>query len=240
MSEASHVLVVDDEPAICELIETYLSNEGYRVSTAGDGAAMREIIARSPVDLVILDLMLPGEDGFSLTRHLRERSSMGIIILTGKGETVDRVVGLELGADDYLSKPFDLRELLARVKSVLRRTRGATAMENAESGACVSFAGWKLDLTAHRLTSPRGTETPLTTGEFELLSVFVNHPSRVLTREELLDLTRGREASPFDRSIDVQVGRLRRKIEPDPEQPTLIKTVRAAGYMFTAQVKRSE
>jgi DNA-binding response OmpR family regulator len=240
MSEASHVLVVDDEPAICELIETYLSNEGYRVSTAGDGAAMREIIARSPVDLVILDLMLPGEDGFSLTRHLRERSSMGIIILTGKGETVDRVVGLELGADDYLSKPFDLRELLARVKSVLRRTRGGTAIESAESGACVSFAGWKLDLTAHRLTSPQGTETPLTTGEFELLSVFVNHRSRVLTREELLDLTRGREASPFDRSIDVQVGRLRRKIEPDPEQPTLIKTVRAAGYMFTAQVKRSE
>lgn len=238
MSEASHVLVVDDEPAICELIETYLSNEGYRVSTAGDGAAMREIIARSPVDLVILDLRLPGEDGFSLTRHLRERSSMGIIILTGKGETVDRVVGLELGADDYLSKPFDLRELLARVKSVLRRTRGAAAMEGAESGACVSFAGWKLDLTARRLTSPQGTETLLTTGEFELLSVFVNHPSRVLTREEILDLTRGREAGPFDRSIDVQVGRLRRKIEPDPEQPTLIKTVRAAGYMFTAQVKR--
>jgi two-component system, OmpR family, response regulator len=235
MNDAPHILVVDDEPAICELIENYLSGEGYRVSTAGDGAVMRQVMAQSPVDLVVLDLMLPGEDGFSLTRSLREHSNVGIIILTGKGETVDRVVGLELGADDYLAKPFDLRELLARVKSVLRRARRAVAMEGT---VLLSFAGWKFDPAARRLTSPGGVETPLTTGEFELLSAFVNHPNRVLSRDELLDLTRGREASPYDRSIDMQVKRLRQKIEPDPRQPALIKTVRAAGYIFTSRIKR--
>jgi two-component system, OmpR family, response regulator len=238
MNDAPHILVVDDEPAICELIENYLSGEGYRVSTAGDGAVMRQVMAQSPVDLVVLDLMLPGEDGFSLTRSLREHSNVGIIILTGKGETVDRVVGLELGADDYLAKPFDLRELLARVKSVLRRARRAVAMEGTVSGNLLSFAGWKFDPAARQLTSPDGVETPLTTGEFELLSAFVNHPNRVLSRDELLDLTRGREASPYDRSIDMQVKRLRQKIEPDPRQPALIKTVRAAGYIFTSRIKR--
>jgi two-component system, OmpR family, response regulator len=240
MMEAPRILVVDDEPAICELIESYLSGEGYQVRTAEGGQEMRRVMAHTPIDLVILDLMLPAEDGFAITRELRARSEMGIIILTGKGDTTDRIVGLELGADDYLPKPFDLRELLARVKSVLRRTRRASASDSPRIRDQVRFAGWQLDLRARRLVSPEGVETPLTTGEFDLLSVFVSRPHRVLKRDELLNITHGREPGPFDRSIDVQVGRLRRKIEPDPERPTLIKTVRAAGYIFTARVTRGD
>ncbi|HSF47582.1 MAG TPA: winged helix-turn-helix domain-containing protein, partial [Burkholderiales bacterium] len=202
------------------------------------GATMREAMRQNPIDLVILDLMLPGEDGFSLTRRLRIHSQVGIIILTGKGETVDRVVGLEVGADDYLAKPFDLRELLARVKSVLRRTRRTASGEGAKPGTMISFAGWRLDPNARRLFSPKGVHVPLTTGEFQLLSVFLDHPNRVLSRDQLLDFVHGRDAGPFDRSMDMQVGRLRRKIEEDPENPTLIQTVRAAGYIFTPAVKR--
>ena len=236
MTTAKHILVVDDEPAICDLVKNYLTLEGFQVSTAENGEAMRRVMALGQVDLVILDLMLPGEDGLSLTRYLRDHSDVAIIILTGKGETVDRVVGLELGADDYLAKPFDLRELLARVRSVLRRA-GARRKQATEE-TVVRFAGWKLDFSTRRLLSPNNVETPLTTGEFDLLAVFVTHPNRVLSRDELLDLTRGRSAGPFDRAIDVQVGRLRQKIEPDAQHPTLIKTVRAAGYLFTPPVKR--
>ncbi|HXZ95994.1 MAG TPA: response regulator [Burkholderiales bacterium] len=236
MTTAKHILVVDDEPAICDLVKNYLTLEGFQVSTAENGEAMRRVMALGQVDLVILDLMLPGEDGLSLTRYLRDHSDVAIIILTGKGETVDRVVGLELGADDYLAKPFDLRELLARVRSVLRRA-GARRKQATEE-TVVRFAGWKLDFSTRRLLSPNNVETPLTTGEFDLLAVFVTHPNRVLSRDELLDLTRGRAAGPFDRAIDVQVGRLRQKIEPDAQHPTLIKTVRAAGYLFTPPVKR--
>jgi len=236
MTTAKHILVVDDEPAICDLVKNYLTLEGFQVSTAENGEAMRRVMALAQVDLVILDLMLPGEDGLSLTRYLRDHSDVAIIILTGKGETVDRVVGLELGADDYLAKPFDLRELLARVRSVLRRA-GARRKQATEE-TVVRFAGWKLDFSTRRLLSPNNVETPLTTGEFDLLAVFVTHPNRVLSRDELLDLTRGRAAGPFDRAIDVQVGRLRQKIEPDAQHPTLIKTVRAAGYLFTPPVKR--
>lgn len=236
MTTEKHILVVDDEPAICELVQNYLSVEGFRVSTAEDGEAMRRVMASAPVDLVILDLMLPGQDGFSLTRYLREHSDVGIIILTGKGETVDRVVGLEMGADDYLAKPFDLRELLARVRSVLRRAGASHKHANADT--IVRFAGWQLDFSTRRLLSPDNVDIPLTKGEFDLLVVFVTHPNRVLSRDELLDLTRGRAAGPFDRTIDVQVGRLRQKIEPDAQHPTLITTVRAAGYLFTPPVER--
>lgn len=236
MTMEKHILVVDDEPAICELVQNYLSAEGFRVSTAEDGEAMRRVMASGPVDLVILDLMLPGQDGFSLTRYLREHSDVGIIILTGKGETVDRVVGLEMGADDYLAKPFDLRELLARVRSVLRRAGASHKRANADT--IVRFAGWQLDFSTRRLLSPDNVDIPLTKGEFDLLVVFVNHPNRVLSRDELLDLTRGRAAGPFDRTIDVQVGRLRQKIESDAQHPTLITTVRAAGYLFTPPVER--
>ena len=237
MSTSEHILVVDDDPDIRELISVYLSSEGYRVSTAEDGEAMRRVMAAgTPVDLVILDLVMPGESGLALTRHLRETSDVSIIILTVKSNTVDRVVGLEMGADDYIAKPFDLRELLARLRSVFRRARAAS--QDKSDGMKVRFAGWELDLASYQLFSPQGEEVVLTAGEFELLAAFVDHPGRALSRDELLNFTRDRDAAPFDRSIDVQVGRLRRKIEDDPAQPVLIKTVRSAGYMFTPTVKR--
>ena len=235
MSETGHILVVDDQQEICDLVREYLSDEGFRVSTANDGAGMRQAMGREPVDLVILDLVLRGEDGLQLARELRGQSDIGIIMLTGRGETVDRIIGLEMGADDYLSKPFHLRELLARVRSVLRRgaARAAGVDGKTAGRSRVRFAGWTLDLASRELLSPAGEEVRLTTGEFELLAAFVNHANQVLSRDRLLDLSRHREAGPFDRTIDVQVGRLRRKLEDDSKNPSLIKTVRGGGYMFT-------
>jgi two-component system OmpR family response regulator len=239
MNDSSHILIVDDQPEICDVVQEYLSGEGYRVSIAHDGAGMRRVMLQSPVDLVILDLMLPGEDGLTLARSLREESGVGIIILTGRGETVDRIIGLEMGADDYLPKPFHLRELLARVKSVLRRVTTRTADRSAQPRSKARFAGWQLDLASRELRSPSGEEVRLTTGEFDLLSAFVNNANLVLTRDRLLDLARNREAGPFDRTIDVQVGRLRRKLAEDPQKPTMIKTVRGSGYIFTPPVELS-
>jgi DNA-binding response OmpR family regulator len=238
MKAAEHILVVDDQKEICEVVQQYLASEGYRVSVAHEGGGMRRIMAQGAVDLVILDLMLPGEDGLTLARQLREESTVGIIILTGRGETVDRIIGLEMGADDYLPKPFHLRELLARVKSVLRRA-SARAQHEVAAGtrARARFAGWNLDLSTRELVSPSGGEVRLTTGEFDLLAAFVNNANQVLSRDRLLDLARNREAGPFDRTIDVQVGRLRRKLEPDPQNPTMIKTVRGTGYIFTPTVE---
>jgi two-component system, OmpR family, response regulator len=240
MKATGHILVVDDQKEICEVVQQYLSSEGYRVSVANEGAGMRRIMDDAEVDLVILDLMLPGEDGLTLARQLREESTVGIIILTGRGETVDRIIGLEMGADDYLPKPFHLRELLARVKSVLRRA-SSRAQKEKPSGARARarFAGWHLDLSTRELVSPNGGEVRLTTGEFDLLAAFVNNANQVLSRDRLLDLARNREAGPFDRTIDVQVGRLRRKLEPDPQKPTMIKTVRGTGYIFTPTVEVS-
>jgi two-component system OmpR family response regulator len=240
MTGSEHILVVDDQKEICEVVQQYLSSEGYRVSVAHDGPAMRKVLAQDAADLVILDLMLPGEDGLTLARALREESPVGIIILTGRGETVDRIIGLEMGADDYLPKPFHLRELLARVKSVLRRSaaRGASQDPAAAVGRSrARFAGWNLDLSTRELVSPDGGEVRLTTGEFDLLAAFVKNANQVLSRDRLLDLARNREAGPFDRTIDVQVGRLRRKLEPDPQKPTIIKTVRGTGYIFTPTVE---
>jgi two-component system, OmpR family, response regulator len=237
MSDAAHILVVDDQQEICDVVEDYLTGEGYRVTTAHDGAGMRRALAQSPVDLVILDLMLPGEDGLTLARSLRSESGIGIIILTGRGETVDRIIGLEMGADDYLPKPFHLRELLARVKSVLRRVQGHDGDAAPLARTHARFAGWSFDLSTRELLSPAGEEVRLTTGEFDLLAAFVNNANQVLSRDRLLDLARNREAGPFDRTIDVQVGRLRRKIEDDPQNPTLIKTVRGSGYIFTPTVE---
>jgi DNA-binding response OmpR family regulator len=238
MNDTAHILVVDDQNDICEVVQDYLVGEGYRVSTANDGTAMRRVIAQNAVDLVILDLMLPGEDGLTLAQALRGESNVGIIILTGRGETVDRIIGLEMGADDYLPKPFHLRELLARVKSVLRRV-SARSNEKPSSGnrSKARFAGWDLDLSTRELVSPAGSEVRLTTGEFDLLAAFVNNANQVLSRDRLLDLARNREAGPFDRTIDVQVGRLRRKLEEDPQKPTMIKTVRGTGYIFTPTVE---
>ena len=243
MAGADHILVVDDEREICEIVRQYLESEGFRVSSASDGAGMRRILAHEPVSLVIMDLMLPGEDGLTLARELREtQPQIGILILTGRGDTVDKIIGLEMGADDYLSKPFHLRELLARTKSVLRRV-GPPAQPR-DNGAArarsqARFSGWHLDLSTRGLTSPRGSEVHLTTGEFDLLAAFVTNPNQVLSRDRLLDLARNREAGPFDRTIDVQVGRLRRKLGDNPHNPTLIKTVRGTGYIFTPAVEMS-
>src|SRR6201993_2606218 len=233
MNDNGHILIVDDQREICELVQGYLTGEGYRVSTAQDGAEMRRIMAQAHVDLVILDLMLPGEDGLTLARPLRGESNVGIIILTGRGETVDRIIGLEMGADDYLPKPFHLRELLARVKSVLRRAsaRGEAGKTAPQSAI---FNGWRLDLTSRELIAPSGEEVRLTTGEFDLLAAFVGNANQVLSRDRLLDLARNRASGPFGQTIGAQVGRLRKKLEDDPQNPSLIKTVRGSGYIFTA------
>ena len=237
MNDNEHILIVDDQQEICDVVQEYLTGEGYRVSTAHDGTGMRRALSQGPVDLVILDLMLPGEDGLTLARSLRSESGIGIIILTGRGETVDRIIGLEMGADDYLPKPFHLRELLARVKAVLRRAHDRTGEAPQSTRSRARFAGWNLDLSSRELLSPSGEEVRLTTGEFDLLSAFVSNANQVLSRDRLLDLARNREAGPFDRTIDVQVGRLRRKLEDDPQNPTLIKTVRGSGYIFTPTVE---
>jgi two-component system OmpR family response regulator len=236
MKALDHILIVDDHQDICDLVQNYLTGEGFKVSTANDGVGMRKVLSQSNIDLVLLDLMLPGEDGLTLARTLRSESNVGIIILTGRGETLDRIIGLEMGADDYLPKPFHLRELLARVKSVLRRASARNVKPN-DRPATAQFHGWKLDLATRELYSPDGAEVRLTTGEFDLLAAFVANANQVLTRDRLLDLARNREAGPFDRTIDVQVGRLRRKLEDDPQNPNLIKTVRGTGYIFTAPVE---
>jgi two-component system OmpR family response regulator len=237
VSDNGHILVVDDQKDVCDVVAEYLTGEGYRVSMAQSGDEMRRVLAQTPADLVILDLMLPGEDGLALARALRSESQMGIVIVTGRGELVDRIIGLEMGADDYLPKPFNLRELLARVKSVLRRIQGAAEPRPAAARQRVRFSGWELDLASRELTSPAGDPVRLTTGEFDLLSVFVANANQILSRTRLLDLARNRAAGPFDRTIDVQVGRLRRKIEEDPQNPSMIKTVRGGGYTFSPQVE---
>ena len=221
------------------MLAHFLAKHGYRVEVAADGRAMRKALADWRIDLIVLDLMLPGEDGLVLCRRLRAESSIPVIMLTAMGEDIDRIVGLEIGADDYVSKPFNPRELLARIKAVLRRAGGPQGPRGAHrEGTAFAFAGWRLDPAARKLSAPDGADVALTAGEFELLAALVEHPRRVMSREQLLDLTRGREAAPFDRSIDVQVSRLRRKLETDPSRPELIKTVRNGGYVFTAAVER--
>lgn len=237
MMESDSLLIVDDDPRLCRLLARYLTNEGYRVRTASSGAELRRLLAVEQPKLIILDLMLPDEDGFSLARELRARSEVPIIILSGKAETVDKIVGLELGADDYITKPFDERELLARVRTVLRRAAaGGIAKPNgARSVAC--FAGWTLHIMAHELTAPSGERVNITSYEFELLAALVEHGNRVMTRKTILDLLAGREWSPDDRSVDVLVGKLRRKLGDDPQNPRLIETVRGVGYKLTTKVQ---
>ena len=237
MQRAPHLLVVDDDVEIRNLLLTLLTRRGYRVTTACDEPEMRRILAASRIDLIILDLMLPGKDGLTICREIRASKSIPIVMLTARGEATDRVVGLEMGADDYLPKPFEVRELEARIKAVLRRSLGA-GNDNREAASVFKFRGWKLDARQRQLLSPEGAVVDLTTGEFDLLLAFVERPQRVLSRDQLLDLARGRDATSFDRSIDVQVSRLRRKIEGDPKEPELIKTVRSGGYLFTPVVER--
>jgi len=239
MTRTPHLLIVDDDREIRDLLSRFLRKHGYRVDTAEDGRAMHQALSSGRFDLVILDLMLPGEDGLSLCRRLRATSSLPVIMLTAIGEDTDRIVGLEIGADDYVTKPFNPRELLARVKAVLRRSASLRPTEDdgVEDHALL-FEGWRLDLGRRELYGPDGALMPLTAGEFDLLVAFAEHPGRVLNRDQLLDLTRGRAAQPFDRSIDVQLSRLRRKIESDPKEPRLIKTVRGGGYILSCKVVR--
>jgi len=231
VSDRIHIAVVDDERDIRETVAEYLEINGYRVSKADGGTALRRLVDQSDLDLVILDITMPGEDGLSLARHLRERSGAGVIMLTARDAVVERVVGIEMGADDYVTKPFDLRELLARVKAVLRRVR-RTPDTAVDAGQRVRFGSHMLDLDAHKLFDGAGDEVAITAMEFDLLRTFAERPNRVLSREQLLDLAHNRDSDPFDRSIDIRIARLRRKIEPDPKTPTVIKTVRGAGYLF--------
>ncbi len=236
-----HILVVDDDPKVRNMLLRYFTDEGYHVMLAESGAAMRAALDRDPTDIVLLDLVLPGEDGFALAREIRARHTIGIIMLTGRGDMIDRVVGLEVGADDYITKPFYLREVHARVKSVLRRLQPAARPAEASSSPppeqIICFDGWRLNLDRRQLLAPDGQDVVLTTGEFDLLSVFVAHANRVLDRDRLMDLTRGRQWEAFDRTIDAQVARLRRKLESDPKHPALIKSVRGVGYVFTGGVE---
>jgi len=246
MTAQVHVLVVDDDQEIAALLQEFLSSQGFAVSTVEDGTAMRKVLAERKVDLIILDLMLPGEDGLTLCRYLRDTSRQPVIMLTAMGSETDRVVGLEMGADDYLAKPFSTRELLARIKAVMRRVTeppvaetGLAAPRDAARQEVMGFAGWTLNVGRRQLYSPENVLVEMTGGEYDLLLAFLLNPQRVLTRDQLLDLSRGRIAGPLDRTIDVQVGRLRRKLEADPKNPDLIKTVRGGGYVLTANVTRT-
>jgi two-component system OmpR family response regulator len=234
MSEAPHILIVEDHREIRELVQRALQREGFRISLAPDGRLMRKLLADNRIDLILLDLMLPGEDGLSLCRSVRAESRVPIIMLTAKGEEVDRVIGLEMGADDYLPKPFGSRELIARVRAVLRRA--PFAKEPERRAKQFRFDRWVLDVERRELLGEDGISVPLSSGEFDLLLVLVERPQRVLNREQLLDLARGRNAAPLDRSIDTQISRLRRKIERDFSEPQLIKTIWGSGYMFTPVV----
>ena len=241
--------MLDDEVDITQLLADYLRGHGYRVTPVHNGRSLMALMPLDPPALVLLDLGLPGDDGFLIARQLREHWHCGLVIVTGRGDSVDKVVGLEVGADDYVTKPFDLRELLARIKAVLRRLSPENLPGEMRSvpAQCpiapdtlagkLRFAGWQLDTAARRLTNPHGVEVALTGGEFDLLRAFAQHAGRVLSRDFLLEQTRGREAGPFDRTIDVQVGRLRKKLEPDSQGPQLIKSVRGAGYILTPLVE---
>lgn len=236
MSNQNKILIVDDEPDICEIVDMVLSDVGYDVSVLTEGAEVVDHVRQNAIDLVVLDLELPDADGLSLTRTLKERTDVSVIILSGRGETTEKIIGLEIGADDYMGKPFEPRELLARVRSVLRR-RESLADGDAEETSNLIFEGWKLDVMVRTLTSPAGNPISMSSGEFSLLKAFVEHPNRVLSRDQLLDYTHDLDTPAFDRSVDVQIARLRKKIEPDPQNPSFIKTVRNAGYIFAAKVE---
>ena len=232
-------MIVDDDLEVLALLKKFFMQHGYAVETVAGGTELWAAMERHPADLIILDLMLPGENGLLLCQRLRQQYATPVIMLTAMGELSDRVIGLEMGADDYLSKPFDARELLARVRAVLRRAGEGRPVLGGSARPLIRFAGWQLDVTRRELRSPDEVMIPLSSGEFDLLLVFVEHPQRVLTREQLLNLARGHSHDAFDRSIDVQVSRLRRKLEFDTKRPAMIRTVRNGGYQFTASVSRS-
>lgn len=239
MTEAAplSILLVDDEPTLREPLAEYLTGQGFLVSEAESAAKARSAIAETAPDLVLLDIMMPGEDGLSLCRHLAETSNLPVILLTARGEATDRIVGLEMGADDYIVKPFEPRELVARIRSVMRRSQREPITNDDENGL-YTFEGWSLDPLKQRLIDPDGVLVPISTAEFRLLRAFVDHPRQVLDRDRLLDMVQGRSAHLFDRAVDNQVSRLRRKIEADTRNPQFILTVRGGGYRFGADVSR--
>ena len=235
-TQPDHLLVVDDDPEIRHLLKTYFEKNGYLVTAVSEGSGMWIALNQSRVDLVVLDIMLPGTDGMELCRELRARSKIPVIMLTARGDEMDRILGLEMGADDYLAKPFSARELLARIKVVLRRVRELPIDPLADAPEKLRFSNWILDTRVQHLTSPEGVVVPLSSAEYRLLHVLLMHPNRTLTRDQLLDLTQGRDGGPFDRSIDVLIGRLRRRLGDDAKQPELIKTVRGRGYLLASKV----
>ncbi|MDR5905007.1 response regulator [Franzmannia qiaohouensis] len=231
------LIVVDDDPEICELLVDYLERHGYRALAAEDGVSLHRLLAVESPDLLIVDIMLPGDDGFTLCRDIRRGSDVPIIMLTASADETDRILGLELGADDYLSKPFNPRELLARIKAVLRRARGDQQLQHPARARLVSFGGWRLDRMTRELIDRQEQRIPLSGADFQLLQVFLEHPEQVLSRNALFELTRGRPAPPLDRSIDVHVCRLRQRLGEDAHYHQLIRTVRGAGYVLTARVE---
>ncbi len=239
MQLSSKILIVDDDPKITQLMEKFLAAYGYHVTLAGCGEEMFDALKHKLFDLVILDIMLPGEDGFELCRKLRQNSVVPVIMLTAAGEDTERILGLELGADDYLTKPFNPHELLARIKAILRRSGGeGSGGELNHPATKLTFNDWVLDKLLRRLISPEGLDVAMTDGEYRLLEALAERPNQVLSRDALLEITQNRQAGPFDRSIDVRISRLRQKIEPDPKQPAVIKTVRGGGYIFSAKVEK--
>ncbi|ONF97619.1 Transcriptional regulatory protein OmpR [Sphingomonas jeddahensis] len=238
MSDTPHLLLVDDERSIREPLAQYLTKQGFRVTQVADAEAARTRLGAYAIDLVVLDIMMPGEDGLSLCRYIRATSDVPVILLTARTEETDRIVGLEMGADDYVVKPFSPRELAARIKVVLRRLQTGGARQHAPEAGAYAFAGWVLKTGERTLVDRESVAVPLSTGEYNLLHALVTRPRQVLTRDQLLDLTQGREAAAFDRAIDNQVSRLRKKIEPDPKNPQLIKTVWGGGYTLASEVTR--
>jgi len=243
MSQNPHIVVVDDEASTRDMVGEYLGTHGFQVSLCDGGPSLRELLKKTSADLIVLDLNMPEEDGLSIVRDLKQNMPVPVIMLTATASPIDRVVGLELGADDYLAKPCELRELVARIRSVLRRSQGAApaapagAADAKQAARTVRFGTKWLDLDAHLLRDDEGNEHPLTTSEFTLLKAFADNPKRVLSRERLLDLANARDPEAFDRAIDVRITRIRRKIEPDPDRPSIIRTVRGAGYLFSPDGK---
>ncbi len=236
-AHAAHILVVDDDPRIRQMLARYFEGEGYRVSTVADGVEMDVAMRQDSIDAVLLDLSLPGgRDGLDLARDIRATSDVPIMMLTGRDDVVDRIIGIEIGADDYIAKPFHLREVHARLKSILRRRQPAAQKAVQEEDQIIRFEGWTLNVSRRQLLDPAGSEIELTTGEFDMLAAFLNHAGRVLTRDFLMDLTRGRHLEAFDRTIDAQIVRLRRKIEADVKHPQFIKAIRGVGYIFTGKI----
>jgi two-component system OmpR family response regulator len=240
MDTPNKILIVDDDREIRTLLADYLDSNGYSTVTAADGNAMAAALDANKIDLIVLDLNLPGDDGLTLCRNLRAKSAMPVIMLTARSEPLDRIIGLEMGADDYLSKPFEPRELLARIRSVLRRAQSPAHNGTNDAVQRLKFGDWILDITARHLISPQGLVIALSGAEFRMLEIFLEHPNRVLNRDQLLNIMHGRDADPFDRSIDIQISRLRQKLGEDARSPQVIKTVRNGGYVLSVTVTREQ